>query len=118
MDNCKCVSINKIRVDKAKKTLEDLCSLEQTTKFFKILGDGTRFKIITILLEGEMCVCDIAATLDMTHSSISHQLKILRENRVVKNRKEGKVVYYSLNDNHLKNIILQGLEHHNHYMLT
>ena len=114
MDICRCVSINETRVDKAKKTLEDLSSLDQTAKFFKILGDGTRFKIITILLEGEMCVCDIATTLNMTHSSISHQLKVLRENRVLKNRKDGKIVYYSLNDNHVKNIILQGLEHHNH----
>ncbi|UUV18758.1 metalloregulator ArsR/SmtB family transcription factor [Fusobacteria bacterium ZRK30] len=114
MDICKCVSINETRVDKAKKTLEDQTSLEQTAKFFKILGDGTRFKIITILLEGEMCVCDIATTLNMTHSSISHQLKVLRENRVLKNRKDGKIVYYSLNDSHVKNIILQGLEHHNH----
>lgn len=114
MEICRCVSINETRVDKAKKKLEGLSSLEQTAKFFKILGDKTRFKIITILLDEEMCVCDIANTLDMTHSSISHQLKILRENRVLKNRKEGKVVYYSLNDNHVKNIILQGLEHHNH----
>ncbi|WP_037029157.1 ArsR/SmtB family transcription factor [Psychrilyobacter atlanticus] len=114
MDICRCVSINETRVDKAKQTLEDLSSLDQTAKFFKILGDGTRFKIITILLEGEMCVCDIATTLNMTHSSISHQLKVLRENRVLKNRKDGKIVYYSLNDNHVKNIILQGLEHHNH----
>jgi len=59
-------------------------------------------------------VCDIATTLNMSHSSISHQLKILRENRVLKNRKDGKVVYYSLNDDHVKNIIPQGLEHHNH----
>ncbi|MEI6856820.1 metalloregulator ArsR/SmtB family transcription factor [Psychrilyobacter sp.] len=114
MDICKCISINEARVDQAKKTLESLSSLDQTVKFFKILGDGTRFKIITVLLEGEMCVCDIATTLNMTHSSISHQLKILRENRVLKNRKDGKIVYYFLNDGHVKNIILQGLEHHNH----
>ena len=114
MDICKCISINESRVDQAKKTLESLSSLDQTVKFFKILGDGTRFKIITVLLEGEMCVCDIATTLNMTHSSISHQLKILRENRVLKNRKDGKIVYYTLNDSHVKNIILQGLEHQNH----
>ena len=114
MDICKCVSINETKVEEAKKNLENFSSLDQTAKFFKILGDGTRFKIIIILLEGEMCVCDIATTLNMTHSSISHQLKILRENRVLKNRKDGKIVYYSLNDSHVKNIILQGLEHHNH----
>lgn len=114
MDICKCTSINESKVAIAKKKLESFSSLESTAKFFKILGDKTRFKIITILLEGEMCVCDIATTLNMTHSSISHQLKILRENRVLKNRKDGKIVYYSLNDSHVKNIIIQGLEHHNH----
>lgn len=114
MDICKCISINQSKVDEAKIKLEKISSLDQTAKFFKILGDKTRFKIITILLDSEMCVCDIATTLNMTHSSISHQLKILRENRVLKNRKDGKIVYYSLNDNHVKNIILQGLEHHNH----
>ena len=114
MDRCGCISINEERVEKAKNNLNKTTTLEKTAKFFKILGDGTRFKIITILLDGEMCVCDIASTLKMSHSSISHQLKVLRENRVLKNRKDGKVVYYSLNDNHVKNIILQGLEHHNH----
>ena len=114
MDICRCISIDDAKVDKAKKILKKTTSLNETAKFFKILGDGTRFKIITILLEEEMCVCDIATTLNMTHSSISHQLKILRENRVLKNRKDGKIVYYSLNDHHVKNIILQGLEHHNH----
>ncbi len=114
MGGCKCVVINEEQVEKAKINLEKLKNLERTASFFKILGDKTRFKIITILLDGEMCVCDIANVLDMTHSSISHQLKVLRENRVLKNRKDGKTVYYSLNDNHVKNIISQGLEHHNH----
>jgi len=114
MDRCECISINENRVKKAINDLKKIEPIEETAKFFKILGDKTRFKIITILLQGEMCVCDIASTLNMSHSSISHQLKVLRENRVLKNRKTGKVVYYSLNDNHVKNIIIQGLEHHNH----
>jgi ArsR family transcriptional regulator len=114
MDRCECISTNEKKIEIAKKKLSNITSITKTAKFFKILGDGTRFKIIIILLEGEMCVCDIASTLSMSHSSISHQLKILRENRVLKNRKDGKIVYYSLNDSHVKNIILQGLEHHNH----
>ncbi|MCK5780467.1 MAG: winged helix-turn-helix transcriptional regulator [Psychrilyobacter sp.] len=114
MDNCKCISINDKNIQKSKELLKKSPNIEQTAKFFKILGDSTRFKIIFILLENEMCVCDIANTLNMSHSSISHQLKVLRENRVLKNRKEGKIVYYSLNDNHVKNIILQGILHHNH----
>ncbi len=114
MDRCGCISIDEKKIKNAKEKLKNTTSVEETAKFFKILGDGTRFKIIIILLEDEMCVCDIASALGMSHSSISHQLKILRENRVLKNRKEGKIVYYSLNDSHVKNIILQGLEHHNH----
>jgi ArsR family transcriptional regulator len=114
MDRCGCISIDERKIEKAKEKLEKMSYIEETAKFFKILGDKTRFKIITILLEDEMCVCDIASTLEMSHSSISHQLKVLRENRVLKNRKEGKIVYYSLNDSHVKNIILQGLEHQNH----
>jgi ArsR family transcriptional regulator len=112
MDICKCNSIDDTRVKKAKKHLENSDLLNNTSKFFKILGDNTRFKIITILLDGEMCVCDIATTLNMSHSSISHQLRVLRESRVLRNRKVGKTVYYSLDDEHVKNIIIQGLEHH------
>ena len=112
MEICKCNSINNERIEKAKKHLDNITLLNSTSKFFKLLGDNTRFKIITILLDGEMCVCDIANTLNMTHSSISHQLKVLRENKVLRNKKVGKTVYYSLDDEHVKNIILQGLEHY------
>jgi len=114
MDSCKCISINDKNVQTAKDLLKKTKKIKETAHFFKILGDHTRFKIITILLDNEMCVCDIATSLDMSHSSISHQLKILRENRVLKNRKDGKTVYYSLNDTHVKNIVLQGLHHQNH----
>ena len=67
-----------------------------------------------MLLEEEMCVCDIANVLNMTHSSVSHQLRVLRQLRVVKNRKDGKSVYYSLDDEHVRNILAQGINHLNH----
>lgn len=89
------------------ETLYDLAEL------FKVFGDSTRIKILWALDEAEMCVCDIAVLLNMTQSAISHQLRVLRQNKLVKNRKEGKVVYYSLDDEHVKQIYEQGLIHIN-----
>jgi DNA-binding transcriptional ArsR family regulator len=78
---------------------------------FKVFGDSTRVKIICALLRAEMCVCDIAALLGMSKSAISHQLRTLRQTRLVKYRREGKVVYYSLEDEHVGTIFDQGLAH-------
>ena len=86
-------------------TLYDLCEL------FRIFGDSTRIRILYVLFEAEMCVCDIAALLGMTQSAISHQLRALKNARLVKARREGKTVFYSLADDHVKTIIDQGLEH-------
>lgn len=79
--------------------------------FFKLFGDSTRLKIIFCLMNCELCVNDLAQSLEMSQSSISHQLKILRQNKVVKNRKEGKQVFYSLDDEHVSSILTQGVEH-------
>ncbi len=79
--------------------------------FFKVLGDTTRIKILSALFQSEMCVCDIAGLLGMTQSAISHQLRVLKQARLVKYRKEGKSVYYSLEDHHVKSIVEQGLIH-------
>jgi ArsR family transcriptional regulator len=81
------------------------------SNFYKVLGDNTRARIIGALDESEMCVCDLAALLCMTKSAISHQLRSLRKANLVKNRREGKVVFYSLADNHVKAIFEMGLEH-------
>lgn len=78
---------------------------------FKAMGDITRIKIINSLLQAELCVCDIAHVLGMTQSAISHQLRLLRSLRLVTNRKEGNIVYYSLADNHITSLFKQGLEH-------
>jgi ArsR family transcriptional regulator len=85
--------------------------LYDLSDFFKVLGDSTRAKIIWALDESEMCVCDIAVLLNMTKSAISHQLKALKAANLVKYRKEGKVVFYSLTDDHVKEIFEKGLEH-------
>ena len=79
--------------------------------FFKVLGDSTRARIMWALDESEMCVCDLAVLLNMTKSAISHQLRSLRQANLVKYRREGKVVFYSLADDHVKQIFEKGLEH-------
>jgi len=76
-----------------------------------VFGDFTRIRILCILLRGEMCVCDLAQTLDMTQSAISHQLRVLKQMKLVTNRREGKTVFYSLADGHIRTIINQGMEH-------
>lgn len=78
---------------------------------FKIFGDTTRIKILYVLLESEMCVCDIAKLLNMTQSAISHQLKVLKQSKLIKYRREGKTIFYSLSDGHVKTILNQGMEH-------
>lgn len=85
-----------------------LCDLAE---FFKIFADSTRIKILYVLLEGEMCVCDIWQALGLTQSAVSHQLRILKQMRIVKYRRKGKAVYYSLTDGHIQSILNQGFEH-------
>ena len=89
----------------AEETLYDLAEL------FKVFGDTTRIKIICALFESEMCVCDLSCLLNMTQSAISHQLIVLKSARLVKFRRKGKVVYYSLDDEHIKHIYDAGLNH-------
>lgn len=88
--------------------------LYDLAEFFKVFGDTTRVKIICVLFESEMCVCDIAEVLNMTQSAVSHQLRVLKNSRLAKFRKEGKSVYYSLDDDHVRNIFKQGFDHINH----
>lgn len=87
---------------------EDLYDLAE---LFKLFGDTTRIRILYVLFESEMCVCDIAELLHMTQSAISHQLRLLKQFKLVKTRREGKTVYYSLADDHVRSIIGQGMEH-------
>ncbi len=85
--------------------------LKELADFYKVFGDSTRIKILCVLLESEMCVCDLAEVLKMTQSAISHQLRVLKQMKLVKNRREGKTVFYSLADGHIQTIISQGMEH-------
>ena len=106
---CEYTVIHQEVIDKIKLPEEEV--LYDLGDFFKISGDSTRIKILSALFQSEMCVCDIAALLGMTQSAISHQLRVLKQGRLVKHRKDGKVVYYSLDDDHIKHIVDQGLTH-------
>lgn len=88
--------------------------IHEMAEFFKIFGDGTRIRILRTLLEGEKNVGELAETLEMSQSAVSHQLRVLRQNDLVKYRKEGKVVYYSLDDEHVENVMQQGMAHLRH----
>lgn len=85
--------------------------LYDLAELFKVFGDSTRIRILFVLFEAEVCVCDLAEALGMTQSAISHQLRILKQNKLVKNRREGKSIFYSLADEHVRTIIAQGCEH-------
>ncbi|MEG1458200.1 MAG: metalloregulator ArsR/SmtB family transcription factor [Acetivibrio sp.] len=108
---CECNAIHHETIAFALKQMPDEEILYDLAELFKVFGDTTRVKILCALFESEMCVCDIAALLKMTQSAISHQLRVIKSAKLVKNRKDGKVVYYSLADDHVKHIFDQGLSH-------
>ena len=98
-------------VEKVRGTIPGEDTLYDLTELFRIFGDSTRIRILCALLQAEVCVCDLAELLGMSQSAISHQLRILKQMKLVKNRREGKTVFYSLADGHIQTIISQGMEH-------
>ncbi len=111
---CDCNIIHEDIVKHTKKNMADENLFNKLAEFFKILGDTTRTKILYALDQNEMCVCDIANVLQMSKSSISHQLGTLRKSGIVKCRKQGKEVYYTLDDDHIKQLFEIGIEHIEH----
>ena len=111
---CDCNMIHQDVVNNTLKNMADENLFNKLAEFFKILGDTTRTKILFALDQNEMCVCDIANVLNMSKSSISHQLGTLRRSGIVKCRKEGKEVYYMLDDDHVKQLFEVGIEHIEH----
>ena len=91
--------------------MPDEDELYDLAELFKVFGDSTRIRILFVLFESEVCVCDLAETLNMTQSAVSHQLRILKQAKLIKNRREGKSIFYSLADGHVRTIISQGIEH-------
>ena len=110
-EHCEACQIHEDVVKAVTDHMPDEDQLYDLAEVFKVFGDSTRIKILYVLFEAELCVCDIAQLLNMTQSAISHQLRILKQNRLVKNRRDGKSVFYSLADSHVKTIISQGMEH-------
>jgi len=108
---CECTVIHNDVVDRVRGEMPLAEHLYDLSELFKSLGDQTRLKILFALSMSEMCVCDIAALLEMTQSAISHQLRVLRNVRLVKYHKVGKVVYYTLDDSHVNELFKQGLDH-------
>lgn len=113
IEKCDCDMIHEDVVNEVRAKMPQEETLYDLAELFKVFGDSTRIKILWALDESEMCVCDIAVLLNMTQSAISHQLRVLKQANLVRSRREGKVVYYSLNDDHVKQIFDQGLSHIN-----
>ena len=110
---CDCAVIHEDILQHVKTEMLSGSELDSMTKLFKVFGDSTRISILAALNCHEMCVCDMAVLLDMTKSAISHQLRVLRENNLVKFTKKGKHAYYSLADDHVREILDVALEHIN-----
>ena len=108
---CEIFCIHEETVQRVRSIMPDDNNLRELADFYKVFGEASRVKILYALSETEMCVCDLAAVLGMTQSAISHQLRVLKQVKLVKNRREGKTVFYSLADGHIQNIISQGMEH-------
>lgn len=108
---CQCDTVHKDVVDRVKTAMEDTELLYALSDFFKVMSDSTRMRIMAALDNGEMCVCDLSEVLGMTKSAVSHQLKVLKDARLVKFRREGKNVFYTLDDHHVKTIYEMGIEH-------
>lgn len=111
IERCDFIHVRDEIIDKVNESMPDEEVLYDLAELFKIFGDSTRIKILYVLFESEMCVCDIAKLLNMTQPAISHQLRALKQSKLVKYRREGKTVFYSLADNHVRTILDQGLEH-------
>lgn len=108
---CEINIIHEEVVNRVKSIMPEDGIIYDLAEFFKVFADSTRMKIIYALIEKELCVCDIAAIVGTTQSAISHQLRILKQSKLVKYRKEGKIVYYSLDDEHISQIVKKGREH-------
>lgn len=108
---CVTKGIHEKIVSYVKKRIPENRRLSELADLFKLFGDGTRIGILWALSESEMCVCDICALLHMKQPAVSHQLKNLKQARIVKNRRDGKVIYYSLDDDHIRKLLNLGMEH-------
>ena len=108
---CDDIHVHEELVQRVHENMPEEDKLYDLAELFKVFGDSTRIRMLFVLFEAEMCVCDLAQALNMTQSAISHQLKVLKQSKLVSSRREGKSVFYSLADGHVRTIIAQGMEH-------
>ncbi len=113
IEHCDYMHAHPEMIEQISAAMPDEDTLIDLAELFKVFGDSTRIKILTALSEGELCVCDISTTVGMSSSAVSHQLKILKQSKLVSYRRDGKTVFYSLADDHVMTILRQGIEHIN-----
>lgn len=111
VEGCDYIHVHEDIIRKVNEQMPEEDKLYDLADFFKVFADSTRIKMLYVLMCSEMCVCDLAQILNMTQSAISHQLRTLKQMDLVRNRREGKTVFYSLADGHIKTILSQGLDH-------
>ena len=111
IDCCETSEVHEELLKIVRDTLPPEEELYDLAELFKVFGDSTRIRILFVLFEAEVCVCDLAAALNMTVSAVSHQLKILKQAKLIKSRRDGRSVFYSLADDHVRTIVSQGMEH-------
>lgn len=111
VETCAVNGIHVETIRSVRRAMPDLADLYELADFFKLFGDSTRVRILWALSESEMCVCDLCALLKMKQPAVSHQLKNLKQSRVVKARRDGKIIYYSLDDEHIRKLLNLGMEH-------
>ena len=108
---CEAIEVHEELLEVVNHNFPNEEELYDLAELFKVFGDSTRIRILFVLFEAEVCVCDLASALNMTQASVSQQLRILKQNKLVKSRREGKSIFYSLADGHVRTIIDQGREH-------
>jgi len=110
-EDCGSLCVHEAEVSRCRERMPEEGLLYELGDFFKTLGDSTRIRILSALISGELCVCDIAAVLDMSVSAVSHQLRVLRQSKIVRTRRDGKQIYYSVDDQHVGILFTVALEH-------
>ena len=111
IDTCGFLCVHEDVVAQVQRSLPEEERLLRLAELFKVFGDGTRVRILYVLFEAEVCVCDLAKLLGMTQSAVSHQLRILKQAHLIKARRDGKTIFYSLADDHVAMLLRQGMEH-------